>query len=141
MKKFIPLSLLCLIFLFTSCSEEDSPEEKNEEIAKELIIGEWLWIKGVYEGGEMDFTDCSNPLSFNFYNDGTVVRQNCNYGEYEGEYLVTGNLLELEHNANDGTTRRMRATIEKITSEEMILDVEGGYLNDSPFTFYLEKAN
>jgi len=134
------------MFLFTSCSEDDSTD-KIEENAKESIIGNWIWIKAVNENGEMDFSDCPSTPSFNFYNNGDLVKQFCGNAKREGEYLVTGNILELQHdpnsNYNDVHLDRMRATIEKITAEEMILDLENGYLGYEGKTvkLYLEKVN
>ncbi|WP_081212078.1 hypothetical protein [Salegentibacter sediminis] len=142
MKKFTPLYLLCFIFLFISCSEDDSTEEENRNANKELIIGKWEFTQMVWDDGTEREYECDEaPHSLNFYNNGEVVRQYCGNGDAEGEYLITGDILELEHEGAYSGTVRMRAEIESINSGEMVLDVEEGYVHGGAITIYLEKAN
>ena len=140
MKNLIRFSLLCFIFLFISCSQESTVDEK-EVATKEIIIGKWNFKRIVYENGEVAWDYCTPPVSFTFYNNGDVIKGHCGGGSTEGEYLITGNLLELQHRGDyQGSTERMKANIKSIYSEEMIIEVEDGFLRGA-FTGYLEKTN
>ena len=91
----LPLALFLSAATLTSCDKDD----KGPSLEGDWVIDEYEYAGnefGIYEGAEVEFDDGEFEISF------SVSTANGDLGvEYEGEYDLDGDELELEYEEQD----------------------------------------
>ena len=100
MKKLLFQTVLCLLFVTTSCStEDDDPGSKNGvTVTKELLVGKWYFVDQVVNGTRIPYDDheeCGKDY-IEFKEDGTLWQMdiwNCDEDlEQTGVYSISDEL-------------------------------------------------